>query len=266
MLCLYAVWHVATANAQFCVPPPSGIVSWWPANGDATDFFGANNGTLKGGAIANAPGEVSTAFQFDGTNGFVQIPNSAALEPTNLTVEAWVLFNSLNSTENSAPGQQYIVFKQNSRSGNFEGYDLGKQRSGGSDHFYFQVASSSGTEIEVNSTNPISTGVWYHVAGVRGSNYIQLYVNGRLQGQVTVSFPQDYSHLPLLLRHHRPILLGRQARRRTRRSLALQPPPFLQRDLRDLPGRRRRKMPGSAHVHTATLRPCELVEGRRQWE
>ncbi len=197
VLWLCTVWHVATARAQFCVPPPSGIVSWWPASGDATDLYGLNNGTLQGGATATTPGEVNTAFQFDGTNGFVQVPNSAALEPTNLTVEAWVRFDSLNSTENSAPGHQYIVFKQNSRSSNFEGYDLGKHRVSGQDLLYFQVASSGGTEIKVDSTNTVSTGVWYHIAGVRGSNYIQLYVNGQLQGQATVSFPQDYGHLPL---------------------------------------------------------------------
>jgi hypothetical protein len=38
----------------------------------------------------------------------------------------------------------------------------------------------------------VMTNVWYHVAGVRGSNYIQIYVNGQLQGQTNVSFPQNY--------------------------------------------------------------------------
>ena len=43
----------------------------------------------------------------------------------------------------------------------------------------------------------IQTGVWYHVAGVRGSNYLQLYVNGQLMGQASVSFAQDYGNFPL---------------------------------------------------------------------
>ena len=33
---------------------------------------------------------------------------------------------------------------------------------------------------------------------MRGSNYIQLYVNGQLERQTTVSFPQDYGNSPLL--------------------------------------------------------------------
>ena len=106
---------------------------------------GTNNGTLQGGATASAVGVVGSAFSFDGTNGYVQIPDSPALKPTNLTVEAWVRFASLNSSVSGAPaGEQYIVFKQNSRSSNFEGYYLGKIRISGQDHFTFQVTSASG--------------------------------------------------------------------------------------------------------------------------
>ena len=38
----------------------------------------------------------------------------------------------------------------------------------------------------------MTTNVWYHLAAVRGSNFIQLYVNGQLDSQTNVSFPQDY--------------------------------------------------------------------------
>jgi lysophospholipase L1-like esterase len=39
--------------------------------------------------------------------------------------------------------------------------------------------------------------VWYHVAGVRSSNFLQLYVNGQLEAQTNVNFAQDYGSLPL---------------------------------------------------------------------
>jgi hypothetical protein len=40
--------------------------------------------------------------------------------------------------------------------------------------------------------------VWYHVAAVRGSNYIQLYINGRLDVQTQANFSQDYNgHWPV---------------------------------------------------------------------
>ncbi len=185
--------------AAACSSAPVGLVGWWAGDGNANDIAGTNNGTLQGGATATGVGEVGQAFSFDGATGYVQIPDAPALKPTNLTVEAWVRFSSLDSTGSggSPAGDQYIVFKQNSRSSNFEGYFLGKTRISGQDHFTFQVTSVDGTDVELDSVSLVSTGVWYHVAAVRGSNYVQLYVNGNRESTNTVSFPQDYGTLPL---------------------------------------------------------------------
>src|SRR5205807_2460569 len=122
----------------------------------------------------------------------VQIPDSPFLKPTNLTIEAWVRFTSLNSagTGGSPAGDQYMVFKQNSRSSDFEGYDLSKTRTGTNDVFRFLISSSGALSAEIHSATLISTGAWYHVAAVRGSNFIQMWVNGHLEQQTNVSFPQ----------------------------------------------------------------------------
>ena len=127
---------VATRSlAATCFTPPAGLVGWWPGDGNGNDIIGTNNGVLQGGATATITGEVGQAFNFDGTNSFVQIPDVAALRPTNLTIETWVRFTSLDSsgTAGSPPGDQYIVFKQNTRSGDFEGFDLSKTRVAGGD-------------------------------------------------------------------------------------------------------------------------------------
>jgi len=180
-----------------CVPPPANLVGWWTGDGSAADYLGLNNGTLQGGATATTVGEVAQAFSFDGVSGFAQVPNSAALNPAAFTIEFWVLFTSLDSSGNSMAGQQYLVFKQNTRTGNFEGYYIGKERRTGGDIFAFTVTSATGVSAEVDSTTPITTGVWYHVAAARGASSLQLYVNGQLVGQTSVSFAQDYGSLPL---------------------------------------------------------------------
>ena len=182
-----------------CFPPPAGLVGWWPGDGNANDIAGTNHGTLQGGATAGAIGVAGSAFSFDGTNGYVQIPDAPALKPTNLTLEGWVLFSGLDSAlSGTAPaGDQYIVFKQNSRAFYFEGYALEKYRLANGDVFMFTVGSASGEEVFLPSATLISTGIWYHVAAVRGSNFMQLYVNGQLETQTNVSFAQDYGTKPL---------------------------------------------------------------------
>src|SRR5689334_16500925 len=69
-----------------CFPVPSGVVGWWPGEGDVTDIVSTNDGSLQGGATANSIGMVGSAFSFDGTNGYVQIPDSAVFHPSNLTI------------------------------------------------------------------------------------------------------------------------------------------------------------------------------------
>ena len=173
---------------------PSGLIAWWPGEGNANDLAGANNGALLGGATATAPGKVGQAFSFDGTNGYVSIPDSPILRPANFTIEAWVRFTSLDSagSGSSPAGDQYIVFKQNTRTSDFEGFELGKTRVAGGDVFRLRIASATGQPAEIDSATLVTPSVWYHVAGVRGSNFTQLYVNGRLESQTNVSFPQDY--------------------------------------------------------------------------
>jgi hypothetical protein len=186
------------AGAAGCSSVATNVVGWWPGDGNATDIVGTNNGTLQGGATASASGLIGSAFSFDGTNSFVQIPDSPVFHPTNLTIEVWVRFSGLDSQSfgGSPAGDQYIVFKESSSiCNNFEGFDLSKTRIGGNDVFRFLVASASGQEIELDSITPLTTNIWYHVAGVRGSNFTQIYFNGQLQGQTNVNFPQDYANL-----------------------------------------------------------------------
>ena len=183
---------------QYSIPAAPGLVGWWPGESNAVDIIGTNNGTLNGGA-GYTNGEVGTAFNLNGSSAFVSIPDAPELRPATLTIEAWVLFNSLDSTGSggSPAGQQYIVFKQNTLGSNFDGYYLGKERGSGGDYFVFAVNSAAGAKAEVDSPPGLTTNVWYHIAGVRGSNYVQLYVNGLYIGQTNASSPQDYGSLPL---------------------------------------------------------------------
>lgn len=84
------VWLLQLRSAPTCLPPPAGLVSWWPGENQANDLAGGNPGTPQNGA-GFAPGKVGTAFSLDGFDDQVEIPASPSLDLTNaLTVAAWI--------------------------------------------------------------------------------------------------------------------------------------------------------------------------------
>jgi hypothetical protein len=71
------------------VPAPSGLVSWWRGEGDASDSVGANNG-VQVGNVQYAAGKVGQGFLLNGTNAYIRIPYSSTLSFSNaLTIELW---------------------------------------------------------------------------------------------------------------------------------------------------------------------------------
>ena len=80
-------------TATACVTPPSGLVAWWPAEGNANDIVGTNNGILQAGA-SYAVGKVGRAFFLNNANAYVRVPASASLKniatANGLTIEGWI--------------------------------------------------------------------------------------------------------------------------------------------------------------------------------
>ncbi len=172
------------------------MISWWPGEGNADDVVGTNNGTLIDGVTFTA-GEVGQAFHLNGTNQYVQIADSPSLKPINVSVEAWVKLDTLVTPGANIPGQQIIVFKKNTRSGNFEGYTLLKDRVSGQDCFSFAIASAGGLQVHALSSTIPQVGTWYHLVGTYDGATVRLYVNGVLEGTAYAGFPLDYGTRPV---------------------------------------------------------------------
>jgi hypothetical protein len=193
----------ARAEGQTCVPPPVGIVGWWPGNGNTNDAVAGNHGQLAGD-VTFVPAVVSQGFKLDGFGDYIEIPDSPALKPAHMSVEAWVRFDSLDTpivSQFGALGLQYIVFKKNTRVFNFEAYALRKQRDGGVDRLAFSVADVNGlggTSVAY-STTPVVVGQFYHVVGTYDGSSVRLYVNGVLEGQSSVSITVDYGTRPVFI-------------------------------------------------------------------
>ena len=156
-------------NIQQCIPPPSNIVSWWPAEGNADDLQGINNGTLLNGATF-AIGKVGQTFSFDGIDDYIFVQNSPTLQNVvdELTLEAWIYTTSLS--------EQMIMVKRDSvddKQWYFRVVPV--------ENFIMEFNMWDGSEFrQILGTQNVPINQWNHVAAVYNKNAqtLTLYLNG----------------------------------------------------------------------------------------
>jgi hypothetical protein len=147
--------------------------------------FAPDNGTLQGGASWTR-GRFWNALSFDGNVSAVDIPNKPVLEPSQVTVTAWV-----NSS--SSPGNfKYIVDK--GASGCIAGsYGLYTGANGGLE---FYVSNNDGMtySISPDAGTSVWDGQWHSVVGTFNGSTVDLYVDGKAVGTGTANTtPIDYT-------------------------------------------------------------------------
>jgi hypothetical protein len=179
--------------ASACYAQPSGLVSWWKGDGDATDHMGNNNGTLVNGA-GFALGQVNDAFSFNGSNQYVLIgqPVPADLQlQNNFAFSAWIYVTSYPANVGSGPwgsivGSEYGsthsgigLYLGGSVSGSYPGVPPGSiDLDIGNGSSWYQVITTS--QVPLNQ--------WVLVtATATANNPAQVYFNGVLQPTMTPS-------------------------------------------------------------------------------
>ena len=84
-------------SSSSCDPPPSGLISWWPGEGNANDAAGTNNALANN--VGYTGGEVGSAFYLNGSKAYVKIPASDSLNVgagNGFTFETWINPTNLN--------------------------------------------------------------------------------------------------------------------------------------------------------------------------
>jgi len=167
----------SVTSSSFDVILQLGLVSHWAGDGDATDSTDGNDGVLQGG-IGFARGLAGEAFSLDGVNDFVNAGNATNLQLSDspFSVSAWVLVNGA-STDMS------IVDKMGSGI-NQDGWRLFRQYE---DRFWFCLgggATNGCIPSTAARTSPVAVGLWYHVAAVKSTDSIAIYMNGVLHDQM----------------------------------------------------------------------------------
>jgi hypothetical protein len=158
-----------------CTQPPSGMVSWWPGDGNAFDVIGGNNGTPQGGA-AYAAGKVVRGFSLNPATGdYITLPHNDNLNPSMITVDAWI--------KTPAGAERVIVEKSHANDG---GWVMEVQADGRVSFGYFN-GDASWTSCSVFSAGAVNDDSWHHVAATLDGSAIKIYIDGVLNNSATYS-------------------------------------------------------------------------------
>ena len=183
--------------AKTCVPPPSGMVSWWPGDGNAGDIAGGNHGTLVNGATF-ALGMVGQAFSFDGIDDAVEIADAPNLNLTQqITIDAWVYPTETSGYDDVV---NMIVNKEEFFStGTIAQYEMGRKNTASCDpdvgilegNLAFFIGGVSGLPSEcrgwVDGGAFLPLNTWSHVALTYDGDNVRTYVNAILSREISVS-------------------------------------------------------------------------------
>jgi len=183
-----------TDGVAQCTAAPSGLVGWWPGDGNAKDITPKDHdGTLKDdGTDASSDtrfttttaGKVGRAFLFDGDRDYVKIPSSSTsdlnIPSGKVSVDAWI-----NIT-------QYAYYPSVLGKGDFgnnkESYALFVDPSGFAGFLVNRDGTSTGRALVIGKTK-ISTNTWTLVAGTYNGMSVHVYVNGSLDDDPLLTFP-----------------------------------------------------------------------------
>ncbi len=145
----------------------SGLVAYYPFNGNANDASGnGNNGVANPGASysTNGLGTANTSYVFDGSQG-ISIPNSPSLNTGNqLTLSAWINFGSGGSFN------PRIISKKGS-----QGYQLLTLGTASQRQISFYADTTSVTTVQA-----VNAGEWVCLTATSDGTNVNIYINGIL--------------------------------------------------------------------------------------
>jgi hypothetical protein len=183
----------ATATS---VTPPDGLSDWWTGDGlnltTAPDIAGTNPGTLMGG-VTYATGKVGNAFRFDGTDGYVKLPDNSIPFPTTGTRNAPLAFTAWFATLSGGViiGQQGGPAFGNNPSGWVPGLYVGTDGKLWAEMFW------NGSVQPVSSPNAVNDGQFHFVAVSSDGTTESVYLDNRLLGTTSglqVAYTTNYAY------------------------------------------------------------------------
>ncbi|MEK6571219.1 MAG: LamG-like jellyroll fold domain-containing protein, partial [Bacteroidota bacterium] len=144
------------------------LVAYYPFNGNAVDASGnSHNGTVYGATLTNERlGNPNSAYYFDGTTSYIQVPNSSSLNfQQSISINYWMNLGAFYNRE------QYPISH-----GNWENrwkVSISNQR------LRWTVKTTTGIK-DLDSETPLQTNMWDNVTVLYSGSDFEVYLNGEL--------------------------------------------------------------------------------------
>jgi len=176
----------SSSNYSYSQIPTTGLVAYYPFNGNANDESGnGNNGTNNGATLtADRFGNASSAYSFDGISNHIQVPSATSLNPTNqITISTWV--NPKGFYSGSSYGNFIVSKGSDATIGHYNLIYITDTK-----QFLFTIRFSDEVGVlpsQVLSSTIINLSTWYHVVGTYDGLTMKIFVNGVYENQKSKS-------------------------------------------------------------------------------
>ena len=192
--CILVTVLLLVGTAGGSTPPPAGITSWWPGEGDGTDVVSAHNATLDG-TVGFTAAVVGQGFVLDAPEDLVRVDDNADLHPGtgSFTADAWV------KTAGPLPSGGGVVIRHYECSGECSpgtrdgDWDLRVSPDGHDEGFIRDNAAGDGGGLEILGTRNVADGNFHFLALIRDipAGKARLYVDGSLDVELDLTADAD---------------------------------------------------------------------------
>jgi len=178
--------------------PTSGLVAYYPFNGNANDASGSgNNGTVNGAILTtDRKGNANMAYSFDGVSNYISIPDNNSLDfgLNDFSISIWLKYPSqVGGTSDYASILQKWISSTNS-----DGMSIFID-SPALGIFLFRV---DGPNPLVSSSSGLDNNTFRHFVCIRQSNTLKVYINGVLDNSLAVPAIDISGTMPVILGAH----------------------------------------------------------------
>jgi hypothetical protein len=156
---------------------------YYPFNGNANDLIGGKNGSIGDATLTTDRfDDPDKAYYFDGINDYIMIPTLAGFTPSQFSVSCWI------KPKGNTVGGSQVIFDLR-RQYNFSMSYNQPNLVTNPNSVNFNIVSGTSNITASSGINSILADRWAHLTFTYGNNTMQIYVNGILADNKTITSP-----------------------------------------------------------------------------